>query len=139
MWAKELVSVVFEDKEKVFEILKHCYDNRLRTFDTADIYSNGLSDRLLGEFLKRYNIRRETVVIVTKIFDAVDDSLELSSLEQTYDTSPEILLDLSNQRGLSRKHIHDGVSKSVDRLSTYNDVLQIHRLDKETPMEEIMR
>lgn len=130
---------VIEDKEKVFEILKHCYDNGLRTFDTADMYSNGLSERLLGEFLKRYNIRRETVVILTKIFFAVDDSLELSYLEQTHDTSPEISLDLSNQRGLSRKHILDGVSKSVERLGTYVDVLQIHRLDKETPMEEIMR
>ena len=47
--------------------------------------------------------------------------------------------DLVNQVGLSRKHILDAVDKSVKRLGTYIDVLQIHRLDRETPKEEIMR
>lgn len=44
-----------------------------------------------------------------------------------------------NRCGLSRKHIIDAVDQSVARLGTYIDVLQIHRLDRETPMEEIMR
>lgn len=44
-----------------------------------------------------------------------------------------------NQVGLSRKHIFDAVDKSVARLGTYIDVLQIHRLDRDTPREEIMR
>ena len=44
-----------------------------------------------------------------------------------------------NQVGLSRKHIFDAVEKSVERLGTYIDVLQIHRLDRETPREEIMK
>ena len=47
--------------------------------------------------------------------------------------------DMVNQVGLSRKHILDAVDKSVERLGTYIDVLQIHRLDRETPREEIMR
>lgn len=47
--------------------------------------------------------------------------------------------DLVNRVGLSRKHILDAVDKSVARLGTYIDVLQIHRLDRGTPMEEIMR
>ena len=59
---------VEDDKEKIFSILKHCYDRGLRTFDTADVYSTGVSEKLLGEFLRKYNIRRETVVIMTKIF-----------------------------------------------------------------------
>ena len=46
---------------------------------------------------------------------------------------------LINQVGLSRKHIIDAVRRSVERLGTYIDVLQIHRLDRETPKEEIMR
>lgn len=46
---------------------------------------------------------------------------------------------LVNQVGLSRKHIFDAVDKSVARLGTYIDVLQIHRLDRDTPREEIMR
>ena len=44
-----------------------------------------------------------------------------------------------NKIGLSRKHIFDAVDASVERLGTYLDVLQIHRLDRETPMEEIMK
>lgn len=44
-----------------------------------------------------------------------------------------------NQVGLSRKHIFDAVERSVERLGTYIDVLQIHRLDRNTPMEEIMK
>lgn len=44
-----------------------------------------------------------------------------------------------NQVGLSRKHIFDAVEKSVERLGTYIDVLQIHRLDRDTPREEIMK
>ena len=47
--------------------------------------------------------------------------------------------DLVNQVGLSRKHILDAVDASVARLGTYIDVLQIHRLDRETPRTEIMR
>lgn len=135
---KEWGDWVIEDKEKVFEILKYCYDHGLRTFDTADVYSNGKSERILGEFLKKYNIRRETVVILTKIFSPVDESLSIP-LDFHFNPSGSVELDLVNQQGLSRKHIIDGVAKSVERLGTYIDVLQIHRLDRETPMEEIMR
>ena len=47
--------------------------------------------------------------------------------------------DMVNQTGLSRKHILDAVDASVARLGTYIDVLQIHRLDRDTPREEIMK
>lgn len=47
--------------------------------------------------------------------------------------------EMVNQVGLSRKHIFDAVDASVKRLGTYMDVLQIHRLDRDTPREEIMR
>jgi len=47
--------------------------------------------------------------------------------------------EMVNRAGLSRKHILDAVDKSVERLGTYIDVLQIHRLDRDTPREEIMR
>ncbi|AQZ12807.1 hypothetical protein BZL39_E01460 [Zygosaccharomyces parabailii] len=127
---------VIEDKQRVFSILKHCYDRGLRTFDTADFYSNGLSERLVGEFLRHYNIKRETVVILTKIYFPVDETLAMTHARNF---SPEQELALVNQRGLSRKHIIAGVQGSVERLGTYIDVLQIHRLDHDTPMEEIMR
>ena len=126
-----------DDKEKVFKILKYCYDHGLRTFDTADVYSNGKSEILLGEFLKKYNIRRETVVILTKVNFPVDTSLDFSVYEGAQD--PEIALDLINQQGLSRKHIMTGVKNSVERLGTYIDVLQIHRFDPNTPIKETMK
>ncbi|CCD23809.1 aldo/keto reductase NDAI_0C01480 [Naumovozyma dairenensis CBS 421] len=134
--SKKWADWVIEDKEKIFSILKHCYDNGLRTFDTADVYSNGLSERIIGEFLKKYNIRRETVVILTKIFYPVDETLDLHHGNSTNERNA---LDLVNQNGLSRKHIITGVKNSVERLGTYIDVLQIHRLDHDTPKEEIMR
>ena len=107
---------VIEDKQRVFSILKHCYDRGLRTFDTADFYSNGLSERLVGEFLRHYNIKRETVVILTKIYFPVDETL---SMTHARNFSPEQELALVNQRGLSRKHIIAGVQGSVERLGTY--------------------
>ncbi|CCC69896.1 hypothetical protein NCAS_0D03150 [Naumovozyma castellii] len=130
-------SWLLEDKEEVFALMKFCYDQGIRTFDTADQYSNGLSERLICEFLKRYSIRRETVVIMSKIFFAVDEAIDVPQNINLADAG--VQLDVINQRGLSRKHIMDGVARSVERLGTYIDVLQIHRFDAETPMEETMR
>ena len=128
-----------EDEDKVFEILKFAYDHGMRTYDTADVYSNGKSERILGKFLKKYNIKRETVVIMTKVFFPVDESMQVTfeTMGKGLDTPEGI--QLANQRGLSRKHIIAGVKNSVERLGTYIDVLQIHRLDHDTPMKEIMR
>lgn len=134
--SKEWANWLIGDKEEAFKVLKRAYDRGLRTFDTADVYSNGLSERILGEFLRRYNINRETVVILTKVYFPTDENIRITS---KFDLSEEDLLTLSNQRGLSRKHILASVKASTERLGTYIDVLQIHRLDHETPMEEIMK
>lgn len=134
--SKKWADWVIEDKTQIFKIMKHCYDKGLRTFDTADFYSNGLSERIIKEFLEYYNIKRETVVIMTKIYFPVDETLDL---HHNFTSNEFEELDLSNQRGLSRKHIIAGVENSVKRLGTYIDLLQIHRLDHETPMKEIMK
>ncbi|CCD25936.2 aldo/keto reductase NDAI_0G01600 [Naumovozyma dairenensis CBS 421] len=128
---------VEDDKEKIFQIFKHCYDIGFRTFDTADVYSNGKSERLLGEFLRKFEIRRETVVILTKTYFRVDETLDLPLGE--FPHSENDVLDLVNQQGLSRKHILDSVKNSVGRLGTYIDVLQIHRFDPTTPIKETMK
>ena len=135
--SKKWAPWVEDDKEKVFSILKHCYDRGLRTFDTADTYSNGQSERLIGEFLRRYNSRRETVVIMTKVFGAVDETLDLPM--GRYKVSEKDLFDITNQQGLSRKHILQGVANSVERLGTYIDVLQVHRFDNNTTIKETMK
>ena len=134
--SKSWADWVEDDKENAFGLLKYCYDHGLRTYDTADVYSNGASERLVGEFLRKYNIRRETVVILSKTFFPTDESLDLVA---TFKTTPQEELDLVNQRGLSRKHIMAGVKNSVERLGTYIDVLQIHRFDPYTPIKETMK
>ncbi|GMM56154.1 hypothetical protein DAKH74_027700 [Maudiozyma humilis] len=135
--SKSWAEWVEDDKEKIFTLLKYCYDHGLRTFDTADVYSNGMSETLLGEFLVKYNIRRETVVIMTKLFFPTDDEVSLS--RATLLSSDSSALDLVNQQGLSRKHIIAGAHNSVRRLGTYIDVLQIHRFDDHTPIKETMK
>ncbi len=87
-------------------------------FDTADMYSLGCSEEILGRALKDF-AARDRVVIATKVFHAMSDD--------------------PNHRGLARKHIHHAIDDSLRRLGTdYVDVYQIHRFDYETPIEETM-
>lgn len=126
------------EEESVMEILKKCYDNGLRTFDTADVYSNGMSEILLGKFIKKYNIPRERVVIMTKVFAPVDyNDPDFSAFK--YGTKNYPAINYVNSQGLSRKHIFDAVDHSVKNLGTFIDVLQIHRMDRITPKDEIMK
>jgi aryl-alcohol dehydrogenase-like predicted oxidoreductase len=118
---------VVEDEETVFKLLQHAYDNGVRSFDTADVYSNGESERLIGKWLKKYNIPRSTVVILSKCYNKVHEP-HLEDNEVNW----------INRWGLSRKHIFDAVEASVERLGTYIDVLQIHRYDGATPAAETM-
>lgn len=115
--------------------MKHAYDLGLNTWDTADTYSNGKSEEIIGKALKQYSIPRNKVVILSKCYFGVaeDGTQPLISKLSTNDG------EMVNRVGLSRKHILDAVDKSVARLGTYIDVLQIHRLDRDTPKEEIMR
>jgi aryl-alcohol dehydrogenase-like predicted oxidoreductase len=102
---------------------------------TADVYSNGLSEKIIGKAIKKYNIPRSKLVILSKCYFGVasDDSQPRIGPMSTNDG------EMVNQVGLSRKHIFDAVEASVERLGTYIDVLQIHRLDRSTPAKEIMR
>ena len=89
-------------------------------FDTADIYSVGASEEVLGNLLKGLGVRRENVVIATKVFNPMSADV--------------------NDRGLSRKHILDSIDGSLRRLKMdYVDLYQIHRWDNETPVEETMQ
>lgn len=123
------------DEAAALPLLKHAFDTGLNTWDTADVYSNGKSEEIIGKALKKYSIPRSKVVILSKCyFGVVDDG--------TQPPIPAVSTNdghMVNQVGLSRKHILDAVDKSVERLGTYIDVLQIHRLDRDTPREEIMR
>lgn len=101
----------------------------------ADIYSHGESERIIGLALKKYNIPRSNVVILSKCyFGLSQDGTQLPLTHCIYNSGAMV-----NRVGLSRKKILDSVDASVERLGTYIDVYQIHRLDRDVPKEEIMR
>lgn len=100
------------------------------------MYSHGKSEEIVGKALKKYNIPRSRVVILTKCYFGVDDQ---GNFPSPLSTGRQNAGDYLNRVGLSRRHILEAVDASVERLGTYIDVLKIHRLDRETPREEIMR
>lgn len=75
------------------------------------------------------------MVILTKCYFGVDDEGGMPPISASGTNDGPFV----NRVGLSRKHIFDAVDASVERLGTYIDVLQIHRLDRNTPREEIMK
>jgi aryl-alcohol dehydrogenase-like predicted oxidoreductase len=89
----------------------------------------------VGKALKQFNIPRSKVVILSKCYFGVDETNIGRPIALSTTNDGETV----NQVGLSRKHIFDAVEQSVERLGTYIDVLQIHRLDRDTPREEIMK
>lgn len=121
-------------EDESMKVIKRAWDLGINTWDTANTYSNGESERILGHAMKKFNIPRSKVVIMTKLYYPVMDD---ESRPQPPDSYSQQLV---NQMGLSRKHVFDAVEASLERLQTsYIDVLQIHRLDHDTPPEEIMR
>ncbi|KAL2040838.1 hypothetical protein N7G274_006296 [Stereocaulon virgatum] len=123
------------DEEKALPLLEHAYKVGLNTWDTADVYSNGRSEEIIGKALQMYEIPRPKVVILTKCYFGIDPNGAQPRISAMSSNDGEMV----NRVGLSRKHIFDAVDASVKRLGTYIDVLQIHRLDRETPMKEIMK
>lgn len=124
------------NEEEALPLIEHAYKMGINTWDTSDIYSHGVSEEIIGKALQKYSIPRNRVVILTKCYFGVDESGAQPPIAACNRNDGR---DMVNRVGLSRKHILDAVDASVRRLGTYIDVLQIHRLDRETPREEIMR
>ncbi|MBK6660784.1 MAG: aldo/keto reductase [Proteobacteria bacterium] len=107
------------DENASMPFFARAFELGINFFDTADVYSLGESERILGRAMRAYGARREDVVIATKVFFPMGAG--------------------DNNRGLSRKHIMHAIDESLRRLGTdYVDVYQIHRLDRVTPMEEVL-
>ncbi|KAJ6623549.1 aryl-alcohol dehydrogenase [Mycena sp. CBHHK59/15] len=124
-------------EEEGLEHIKVAYDAGINTFDTANVYSNGLSEVVLGKAIKKYNLPRDEIVVMTKVFFVVgrEPNVSLIGAADSADGAGYV-----NQHGLSRKHIFDSVKHSLERLQLdYIDVLQCHRFDPETPIEETMQ
>ncbi|KAL9124812.1 MAG: hypothetical protein Q9217_005903, partial [Psora testacea] len=125
------------EEDEALPLLKAAYDRGLNTWDTANVYSNGDSERIIGKAIKHYKIPRNKLVICSKCCGTVreDNSPETLALKDIDKT-----VDYVNQRGLSRQGILAAVNASLERLGTdYIDLLQIHRFDKTVPVEETMK
>jgi 1-deoxyxylulose-5-phosphate synthase len=108
--------VLPEDQSRPF--IQRAFELGINFFDTADMYSLGTSEEILGRALKDL-ARRPEVVVATKVFFPMNDK--------------------PNQGGLSRKHIFEAIDASLRRLQMdYVDLYQIHRFDPDTPIEETL-
>ena len=98
---------------------KQALEAGVNFFDTADVYSIGVSEEVTGRALRDF-AKRDEIILATKVCNPMGDG--------------------PNERGLSRKHILDSIDASLRRLGTdYVDLYQIHRWDPETPIEETMQ
>ena len=108
------------EQEAVDALVKRALDAGINFIDTADVYSEGRSEELLGQALKNLGVTRSDVVIATKFHGSTGKG--------------------PNDRGGSRGHIMDAVEKSLERLDLdHIDLYQIHGLDTVTPPEETLR
>ncbi len=111
-----------KDLDESRTCVKKALDIGINFFDTADMYSNGESEKVTGKLLREM-ARREEVVVATKVFFPYSSSKAVDG----------------NDRGLSRKHIMDSIDRSLKNLTMdYVDLYQIHRWDPHTPIEETM-
>lgn len=105
------------DEEKSLEIIHKAIDLGINFLDTANVYSKGESEKIVGKALEEYD--RDEIVLATKVYGEMADR--------------------PNGQGLSRKHILWQAEESLDRLGTdYIDLYQIHRWDENTPIEETL-
>ena len=107
------------DEAAAEPIVKAAVDGGVTFFDTADTYSDGVTEQITGRLLARLFDRREDYVLATKVYFPMGPG--------------------PNDRGLSRKHVLSAIDASLRRLGTdYVDLYQIHRWDYQTPIEETM-
>ena len=107
------------DQERAFGMMEAAYEAGVNFFDTAEVYAGGQAETMMGDVIKKAGWNRSDLVISTKIFWGGEGP---------------------NDRGLSRKHIVEGVDASLARLQMdYVDLLFAHRPDYHTPIEETVR
>jgi aryl-alcohol dehydrogenase (NADP+) len=107
------------DEEQSRPFISRALEHGINFFDTADMYSHGVSEEVLGRALRDLGADREQIVVATKAFFPIKDG--------------------PNTRGLSRKHLFDAIDGSLRRLGMeYVDLYQIHRFDSDTPIEETL-
>jgi 1-deoxyxylulose-5-phosphate synthase len=107
------------DEDAAESIVRRAVERGVTFFDTADTYSDGVTEEITGRLLSRLFPHRDDYVLATKVYFPMGPG--------------------ANDRGLSRKHVMAAIDASLNRLGTdYVDLYQIHRWDYETPIEETM-
>ena len=105
--------------------------------DTANVYSNGVSEEIIGKAIKKFNLPRNKLVILSKCYGYVGETPGVRGI--MYGQKIAESKDYVNRGGLSRNAIFEAVNASLKRLDMeYMDLLQIHRFDPYTPIEETM-
>ena len=108
------------DQQAVNAVMSQALQSGVNFIDTADVYSQGVSERLVGQSLKDLGVKRSDVVVATKVYGDMGNG--------------------PNDRGASRGHIMDGVQASLERLGLdHIDLYQIHANDPVTPLDETLR
>jgi len=107
------------DEAHAEPIVRRAVEHGIIFFDTANVYSHGISEEITGRPLSKFFARRDDYVLATKVNSPMGPG--------------------PNDRGLSRKHILSALDDSLRRLGTdYVDLYQVHRWNNETPIEESM-
>ncbi|HEY5885528.1 MAG TPA: aldo/keto reductase [Pyrinomonadaceae bacterium] len=126
-FGENFFNIAVVDQPNANEMVARAIDAGINFFDTADVYSYGRSEEVLGESIKRLGINRGQIIVATKVRSAMSEA----SAAGTGDV---------NNVGLTRQHIFAAVEDSLRRLGTdYIDLYQVHGWDKLTPIEETMR
>jgi aryl-alcohol dehydrogenase-like predicted oxidoreductase len=106
------------DERAAMPFFRKAVEAGINFFDTADMYSLGVSEEIIGKALREY-AKLEQVVLATKVFNRMDEG--------------------PNMEGLSRKHIQQGCEASLRRLGVETiDLYQVHRFDPHTPLDEML-
>jgi aryl-alcohol dehydrogenase-like predicted oxidoreductase len=120
------------EQAEVDQLMRNAFDKGVTFFDTADIYSDGLSEEATGNALKA--LPRDEVVLATKVFGRMGGYSDKPRTE-----AERRRFENTNMWGLSRKHIFHAVDASLKRLGTeYIDLYQVHAFDPVTPLEETL-
>ena len=113
--------------EDSYNLVACALEGGINFFDSADIYSRGHSESILGDALKKLNVDRDSIVLATKVYGPMSDAAAAGTGDM-------------NNTGLSRKHIIASCEASLRRLKTdHIDLYQIHGWDDLTPVDETMR
>ena len=109
-----------EGQEMTRKCIEAAVERGVNYIDIADIYARGNAERVVGEAIRELGLRRQDLVIASKVFWPMSDNI--------------------NDRGLSRKHIMESIDNSLERIGTdYLDLYFCHRYDPNTPVEEVAR